>query len=158
MHLAQQVSVVLTREPRIASGIVALARSSMTGGAGACVKPRASTDMLAAAYPRALYWRQVVDVGGDIGDILRVTEVVVIRVMLHERVPALVVTEIDQLRDEHAQVLAGDRRNPSVCCPAAVSAVAGGAGDKQMLTVHCVRLHAHDGFKFLASTRGALCD
>ena len=55
--------------------------------------------------------------------------------MLHSVVPALVVTEVDELLQQDRSMLTGDRRHAAVADAEAVTPVAGGAGLEKLRSV-----------------------
>src|SRR5687767_14292297 len=84
--------------------------------------------------------RQARHIGGHIRDCLGVGQVVPVGEVLHALVPALVVAKIGQLLQQYTAVLTGDRGDFAVAGPAALRAVAGGAGGKQVRATREIRL------------------
>ena len=91
-------------------------------------------------WSRGRFGRRLFDICGDVGDVARLTQIMGIGEMLHERIPALIVTEIDELSGNHAKVLPGDCRDTSIRRPATISAMTRGTDHKYLLPVRGVRL------------------
>ena len=78
-------------------------------------------------------------VSRHVGDVLRSRQKVAIREVLHALVPALVVTKIGQLLEQHTAVLPGNRRYISSRSSTTIRAVAGSAGLVQLGAVREIR-------------------
>jgi hypothetical protein len=128
---------VLTGEPRPEVKQVALSERAVARFAHAEINAGALLQVLAC--PHRVESRreaaQASDVSRDVGQLLRIREMMLIAEVLHPLVPALVVSEVDELLEQHRPVLAGNGGNGSVRSTETVAPVAGGAGFEENRSV-----------------------
>jgi hypothetical protein len=131
LHLAQQVIRMLAGKSRITFEIITCGAQPMAGRAPTCV--RFASSLQEPAIPGSLARRrfQYADVSSDIGDILRICQMVLVSEVLHPHIPATVLPKIDQLAGDDTKVLSGHRRYGAIARASAVNPVARGAGCKQ---------------------------
>ena len=153
VELAPQVFVVLPGHPRYRVRVIACGTRSVTRAAAFRVQRRSGVDILAASLPRGSTRLELMNVGRDVRDRLRIAEMMIVREMLHAQVPAAIVSIVEELFLHHRHVLPADPRHLSIARPAAIGAVAGGAGLEVLSATIEVRDAAFDGGEFFLRGR-----
>ena len=157
VDLPTQIFVVLARNSRHGVIRVALPGASVAGLTTPEVDSRALRDQLAAAFARRCGVIEPAHVPGNVRHGLRVRKAMPIGKILHENVPALTVSEGDELTHYNSEMLATDTGDFAVSASATLASVAIGADVEIVRTAVEVRLRTQGLEIFLGTGRHAEC-
>ncbi len=160
VELTQQIRVVLAGKPWTHAAQLSLAERPVTTLAlpevDACTTLQRHTVADAALERRPA--RQAFDVRSDVEQVLWPGQSMAGREVLHALIPAAIGTEIDQLLDQHRDMLTRDGRYSCVIGAATVGLVACCARTKQRSAVLEVRFELQRCAKLGARSRGTLLE
>ncbi|MEO8307359.1 MAG: hypothetical protein ABI616_04885 [Pseudomonadota bacterium] len=129
-QLAKEIFIVLTRQARAQSRHVTLPEISVAVLADLKVHERAILQGRSITDGFLQRWkpRHGCNIRGNVCQILGGGQVMTIGEVLHPFVPALLVTEVDQLFQQHGAVLSGDGWHAPICNTLTLLPMAGSAG------------------------------